>query len=737
MGICLEQYRFAIGSNNCLKHVRLCVCHQQPTFIFLLSVFGFFIYSIVITALIFSMVILLSESNPSEKIILYKCSSSFLFPDFIFLPIFALNQKFLKIILDSVVSVSPIFYKRKMSIKYILKCFLKRRFTHGICYLYSLCYIALNLILIVIANTSLLNPGPSSPNLSVFFQNVQGLVTLNTLNNTHPTLNITKVSELQTYLEINQFDIIVLNETWLKPSIRNNEIIPFHNYIVFRRDRSVFTHPPDKKNPKKFRRNGGGVLIAVKSDLGLNPIMVKSPCNAEFLSIKLSLPNNKKLCISTCYRVGTLGDENFLQISKRLHNIVKSKQIKGHLVIGDFNLDSIDWALSSATAGLHKRFLDLFADVGLSQLVNYSTHYLGNILDLCLTSLPHIVTNLRVLDLNEAVKSDHSGITLELKYKCRKLRTPSYTIFNFSKANWDALNYDLCRVPWDSLLKLCDIHTAWPKFKCVLNKLCEKHIPKIKVDGKTSPPWFDSDIHKLCRKKDRYRKRFKDTGDETYNTKFKNCRKEIKKAIKTKMRSNFDDDSNPSFVTKKFWSFVKSSSNSTRIPDTVNLDGIFRSEPADKADIFNDYFCQQFSAPSNYNIDIDYSNDPLFDFYIDFRYVRKILSSLNPNKSQGPDGISGKVLKNCAASIAYPITLLFNMSFSQGQIPPDWKLANVVPVHKKGDKSSVENYRPISLTSLIMKIFENVSAMSSLDYVTTVFILLNMVSYLINRVRLS
>ena len=130
MGICLEQYRFAIGSNNCLKHVRLCVCHQQPTFIFLLSVFGFFIYSIVITALIFSMIILLSESNHSEKIIVYKCSSSFLFPDFIFLPIFAINQNFLKIILDSVVSVSPIFYKRKMSIKYIFKCFLKRRFTH-------------------------------------------------------------------------------------------------------------------------------------------------------------------------------------------------------------------------------------------------------------------------------------------------------------------------------------------------------------------------------------------------------------------------------------------------------------------------------------------------------------------------------------------------------------------------------------------------------------------------------
>ena len=122
--------------------------------------------------------------------------------------------------------------------------------------------------------------------------------------------------------------------------------------------------------------------------------------------------------------------------------------------------------------------------------------------------------------------------------------------------------------------------------------------------------------------------------------------------------------------------------------------------------MFNDYFCQQFSSPSSYDIDIDFNNDPLLDFAIDFRMVRKILSSLNQNKSQGPDGINGKILKNCASSIAYPVTLLFNLSFSQGQIPSEWKLANIVPIHKKGNKTKVENYRPISLTSLIMKIFE-------------------------------
>ena len=51
---------------------------------------------------------------------------------------------------------------------------------------------------------------------------------------------------------------------------------------------------------------------------------------------------------------------------------------------------------------------------------------------------------------------------------------------------------------------------------------------------------------------------------------------------------------------------------------------------------------------------------------------------------------------------------LVNSSFNLGQIPSDWKTANIVPVHKKGDKSNIENYRPISLTSLVMKVMEKI-----------------------------
>ena len=88
--------------------------------------------------------------------------------------------------------------------------------------------------------------------------------------------------------------------------------------------------------------------------------------------------------------------------------------------------------------------------------------------------------------------------------------------------------------------------------------------------------------------------------------------------------------------------------------------------------------------------------------------VRTLLKNINVNKATGPDGISGKLLKNCANSLAYPLSLLFRTSYNSGMVPQEWKLANVVPVYKKGGKASVENYRPISLTCLVMKIFEKI-----------------------------
>ena len=182
------------------------------------------------------------------------------------------------------------------------------------------------------------NPGPlsntntntnaSTTKLSVFYQNVQGLIPFTYLGNDHPLLDNGKIFEMHKCIYESEPDIIILNETWLKPSILNNEIMPNNLYKVFRCDRSDYTHPMDPSNPNRFRKNGGGILIAIKSSLLLTTNKVNLKCNAEFLAIELVLENLNKIIVATCYRVGTLGIDNCREVTNAINTLLRKKRVK-------------------------------------------------------------------------------------------------------------------------------------------------------------------------------------------------------------------------------------------------------------------------------------------------------------------------------------------------------------------------------------------------------------------------
>ena len=173
------------------------------------------------------------------------------------------------------------------------------------------------------------------------------------------------------------------------------------------------------------------------------------------------------------------------------------------------------------------------------------------------------------------------------------------------------------------------------------------------------------------------------------------------------MRANLDSD-NRNILHKKFWSHVKSTTKSTRIPEVVSNGGKTASDSTEKAKMFYEYFRRQFSEASNYSINIDFQNDRSFDIDFSESRIESILSALSVNKAQGPDGINGAVLKHCSDSLVYPLSKMFSLVYNVGCIPSEWKTSNVVLVHKKDYKSDIENYRPISLISLVMKVFEHV-----------------------------
>ena len=86
--------------------------------------------------------------------------------------------------------------------------------------------------------------------------------------------------------------------------------------------------------------------------------------------------------------------------------------------------------------------------------------------------------------------------------------------------------------------------------------------------------------------------------------------------------------------------------------------------------------------------------------------IIKHIRKLNPNKAHGHDEIPVRLIKMFDKSIAKPLFIIYKNCIKHKYFPKKWKMANVIPVHKKNEKNLIKNYRPISLLPICGKIFE-------------------------------
>ena len=129
-----------------------------------------------------------------------------------------------------------------------------------------------------------------------------------------------------------------------------------------------------------------------------------------------------------------------------------------------------------------------------------------------------------------------------------------------------------------------------------------------------------------------------------------------------------------------------------------------------KVELFNSFFGNQCSLINNKSQlprTLSYkTNERLYSIKITDYDILKIIAKLDPNKAHGHDKMSIRMIKICSTSICKPLRLIFNHCIESGIYPCERKKANVVPIHKKGDKQTLKNYRPVSLLPICSKIFE-------------------------------
>ena len=109
--------------------------------------------------------------------------------------------------------------------------------------------------------------------------------------------------------------------------------------------------------------------------------------------------------------------------------------------------------------------------------------------------------------------------------------------------------------------------------------------------------------------------------------------------------------------------------------------------------------------------------ETFFQFkYVNERTVVKYIQNLKQGKSAGPDNIPTVILKDAADFICKPLTITFNSSFRLGTFPDRWKIVRIMPIYKSGAKDDTNNYRPISILSVLSKLYEKIAHDQLIDF---------------------
>ena len=402
----------------------------------------------------------------------------------------------------------------------------------------------------------------------------------------------------------------------------------------------------------------------------------------------------------------------------------------GHVWIGgDFNFPGIDWKNNTikekcSQPELSRKFRNIMEDHSLTQVVEEPTFH-KNTLDLFFTNNPTRVYNTKVIP---GISLDgHHAVYIELDITPIRNKQIPRKIKQYARADWTSFKSFMSETCKDLLQKHSinsPVEVLWTEFKGKLEEGLAKFVPEKTAKTRDGLPWVNKTIKKLLRKQKKLFLKQKGCCKETrasknYRTHKAYVQREIRRAYWTYVSNIITDEEDTN--NKKFWRHVKHKKQDNQGVAPLKENGLLYSDSTAKANILNKQFTKVFSKKSPLSLSQtckkvlwdtkhdkpDHEMDP---FLITEEGVKKLLLKLNPNKACGPDKIRPLLLKELAVEITPIVTLIFNCSYQQQQVPSDWKTAYVTPIFKKGEKYEASNYRPVSLTCVLCKTMEHIIA---------------------------
>ena len=241
-----------------------------------------------------------------------------------------------------------------------------------------------------------------------------------------------------------------------------------------------------KDREDTLRGIGGGLLVYIKNGLNVTEVKFNSEFS-QYCSFEVELGEDDiqgKRCnplISLFYRSPNSTTENTEDLAKLIEELQHST-----LIVGDLNLPNINWHQNTSDRK-GQCVLDAVTYCDIIQLVNFTTHSKGNILDVAFAQKDHSVYNIE--DIGNIGSSDHTAILFELIIE-KDPKVEPVKARDWRNGDKRGLYSYLDSVEWPSLLSDCPPEQSWEIFDNKVKEGIDKYIPYVEVNQSNKPRWL-------------------------------------------------------------------------------------------------------------------------------------------------------------------------------------------------------------------------------------------------------
>jgi hypothetical protein len=498
--------------------------------------------------------------------------------------------------------------------------------------------------------------------------------------------------------------VICINETWLDDSdLDSNWVIDKEHLEIFRLDRNkVLTG----------KKKGGGSLILCPRKLKpkRRPDLELSMHNIESVWIEISA-GNTKILINALYNPC---ENKFAHFDDFMNKNIDQAIVenKPTIILGDINQNILDQPTM-------EKITNIITPYGFN-LCNRTeaTRIQGDsqsLIDITMTD----IGNAYLTTVSDTpINTDHLMTTTVFPIKTNKNSTArKITTLDKSQYTKEEFNRDLSRKNFNSIYQVDCPQEAYSRFERILGSTLHKHAPVTRKYVKPKPftavQRNNEELRKLAELKKRAYADYKGQSTVQSFEAYKASRNKYNNALKrTKIKANMLKYTQLNSDQKR-WKYInnmrQSQNDAQQINELRNSLGDLVTENAKKAELFN----YKFVTLGDYNgTVIPYNLKPTrrgetFHFrFITTAETCKYIKQLDNSKPMGPSTIPAWAIKDAEVILTPHICYLINLAISQRVFPNQLKLADVTPIFKKGNKEDPTNYRPISITCPISKIYE-------------------------------